>query len=316
MLKILLTGSAGFIGSNLIKIGLEQNLYNWVGVDKLVEPNNIYNLDEKKYHTYIGDFADAHWMERVMQIEKPDIIIHCGAESFVCSSIENCLPFLHSNILGTQVVVDLAVKYRVKRFVYISTDEVYGQLRSGEKPWTEASPPNPRNPYSASKLSGEYIVRLANRQYGLPYIISRCSNNYGQRQPLRNLVPVAIYCNLVGKKVPLHNQGMPEREWIYCHDHNFAILRLLTAPLNQIYNIGSGVEMTNMEMIARIAVMMDKPLQFEFIGDRKGQDQKYLINCDKIKRLDWTPDFTFEQGMRRTIDWYLTHPEYFELGRK
>lgn len=312
MSKILITGCCGFIASNLIH--QHPNLHQWVGIDKLVEPYNAYNL-HPGIKNYLTDFTDKHIMERIFQLEEPEIILHFGAESFVDLSITNCLPFCTSNIYGTQVLLDLAVKYKTKRFILISTDETLGQLQPNEPSWTEESPANPRNPYAASKLASEYLVKAAHQQHGLEYVISRCSNTYGSRQALRNLIPVTIHALQTNQPINLHDQGKPYREWIYVEDHNSAILKLLTAKPNQIYNIGSGIEMSNLELVNKIGEMMGKTPKIEFKSDRKGQDFRYSLNCDKLKKIGWEVKYTFEQGMNKTIEWYLSHPEYFKIGR-
>lgn len=313
--KVLLTGPCGFIFSNFIKKALkEESEYTFVGVDKIVSPHNLYSINND-YKLHIGDIADEHFMNVVFRVEKPDIIIHSAAESFVDDSIRKALPFVHSNVLGTQVVVDAAVKYGVERFIYVSTDEVYGQLTSAnDKSWTEETPINPRNPYSASKAAGELIVRAAHQTHGLKYNITRCCNNYGPNQPPRNLVPKVITCILMNQPIPIHGEGKQFREWLHADDHSSAILKIMKeAPLNETYNIGSGIETTNLEMVHKICDILKKGNDLiSFVKDRPGHDFRYSVDCTKIKKLGWRPSFDFDRGLKHCVDWYIDNKWYFD----
>lgn len=313
MKKILLTGSCGFIFSNFVRKYQSHPKYNIVNVDKIVEVHNRKNIlpDHK---LYIGDIADEHFMNNVFSIEKPDIVLHTAAESFVDNSIASALPFVHTNIVGTQVMIDLSLKYGIERFVYTGTDECYGQLLdANDVSWTETSLIKPRNPYSASKAAGELLIFAANQTHGLNYNITRSSNNYGGYQPSRNLVPKIITSILKKQKIPIHGDGQNTREWLFVEDNCSAIMRIIEdAPLNEIYNIGSGIEYSNLEMVNIISSMLDKPAEIDFITNRKGHDKRYSVNSDKIKKLGWKPEFTFEQGMQRCIDWYLKNQNYYD----
>jgi dTDP-glucose 4,6-dehydratase len=317
MKKILVTGSCGFIFSNFMrKVIRETAYYDFVSVDKVIAPYNRYNVEINQDHNfYMGDIADEMFMNNVFSIEKPDIIIHGAAESFVDDSIRSAGPFIHSNVVGTQVMVDLALKHGVERFVYVSTDEVYGQLTSDkDESWTEKSPLSPRNPYSASKAAGELIVKAANQTHGLNYNITRCCNNYGPSQPPRNLIPKAISCILNGTPIPIHGNGKQFREWIYVEDHCSAIMKIVKdAPLNETYNIGSGIESTNLKMVHKISKLIgNEGAVVNFVKDRPGHDFRYSVDCAKIHNLGWFPSFDFDAGMNKCVDWYLNNKWYLD----
>ena len=319
MKKILITGSCGFIFSNFVRQYLKHSKYELIGVDKIIAPNNYLNIipEQEEHKLYIGDIADVHFMDMVFKKERPDIILHAAAESFVDDSIRRALPFVHSNVLGTQVMVDMALKYGTERFVYISTDEVYGQLINAQaSSWYEDTPINPRNPYSASKAAGELIVKAAHETHGLNYNITRCCNNFGPRQIPRNLVPKVITCATAEERIPIHGEGKQFREWIYVEDKCSAVMKIIEkAPLNEIYNIGSGVELSNLDMAYTICDILNKKRTLvKFVKDRPGHDFRYSVNCDKIKQLGWKPKYTFDKGIKKCIDWYLNNSWYFTVN--
>ena len=314
--KILVTGVLGFIFSNFIRLATKQYPeYKFVGIDKGVKNYNLHNMYESNnYKFYMADIADQHIMDNIFELEKPDIVIHGAAESFVDDSINDIKPFLHSNILGTQCLINACLKHNVERLIYTSTDEIFGHLKStSELSWTENSFPHPRNPYSASKYAGELIIYAASETHGLKYNITRSCNNYGSRQPNRNLVPKIIYCLMNNKPIPIHGDGKNLREWLCVDDNCFAIMKIMeSAPYNEVYNIGSGVELTNLEMIDKISNIMNKRPVIDFIKDRKGHDFRYSVNCDKLKLLGSKPAFTFDAGMKKCVQWYINNPWYFE----
>lgn len=315
MKTVLVTGTAGFIFSNFIRKVFDERLnYKFVSVDKVIAPYSLKGIYKHTDHTfYMGDIADELFMNNVFSLERPDIIIHGAAESFVDDSIKSAQPFVHSNIMGTQVMIDMSLKYNVEKFIYISTDEIYGQLQVGDKSWTEASPVKARNPYSASKACGEMLVHAANQTHGLKYNITRCCNNYGPRQPPRNLVPRVITSILNDKPIPIHGQGKQMREWIYVKDHCSAILKVMEkAPLGEIYNVGSGVEFTNLEMVDKISKILKMPYKIHNITDRAGHDFRYSVDCTKIKELGWKPAFDFDRGLFECVNWYLENPYYYD----
>ncbi len=313
--KILVTGSCGFIFSNFMLRHLRfDSEYEFASVDKLIAPYNFANINKSSGHTfYMGDIADEHFMTNVFKLEKPDYIIHGAAESFVDDSIASAKPFIHSNVVGTQNLVDLSVKYNVEKFIYISTDEVYGQLQPGDAAWTEESVTLPRNPYSASKLAGELIVRAAGETHNLKYNITRCSNNYGPRQPPRNLIPKIITCLLNDLPIPIHGSGKQLREWLYVTDHNEAVMKVLIQGTNkEIYNIGSGFELTNLEIIEYISKLMNITPKIKYVKDRAGHDFRYSVNCNKIKKIGWDPLFdNFSDCMNQTIRWYRENQKFY-----
>jgi dTDP-glucose 4,6-dehydratase len=316
MKNILLTGSCGFIFSNFIRKVFDERLdYRFASVDKIIEPYNLKNIYRHTGHTfYMGDIADEVFMDNVFALERPHIVIHGAAESFVDDAIRSAKPFVHSNVVGTQVMVDLAMKYQVERFVYISTDEVYGQLQVGEPAWPETAPLRPRNPYSASKACGEMLVYAANQTHSLPFNITRCCNNFGPRQPPRNLIPKVITSILNDRSIPIHGQGKQMREWLYVKDNCSAIMKIVeSAPLNEIYNIGSGVEFSNLDIVEKIGhiLNMENP-SISFIKDRPGHDFRYLVDCSKIKALGWRPAFDFDRGLTECINWYLEHRSWYD----
>lgn len=314
--KILVTGSAGFIFSNFMRKYENNSSYKFISVDKVIAPYNRYNVElNRKGHTfYMGDIADEIFMNNIFSIEKPDIIIHGAAESFVDDSIRSAGPFIHSNVTGTQVMVDMSVKYGVEKFIYIGTDEVYGQLKSTDDlSWNEDSPLNPRNPYSASKAAGELIVKAAHETHNLKYNITRCCNNYGPSQPPRNLIPKAIYSILNDKPIPIHGDGKQYREWICVEDHCSAIMKIIEhGNINEIYNIGSGIERNNLSMLQDISDLIEKPYVINFIKDRAGHDFRYSVNCDKITNLGWKPLNSFKRGLTKCVQWYIDNPWYFD----
>jgi dTDP-glucose 4,6-dehydratase len=313
MKRILVTGSCGFIFSNFMRKVMREGVpYTFISVDKVIAPYNQYNVKANRDHTfYMGDIADEVFINNVFMLEKPDIVIHGAAESFVDDSIKSAGPFIHSNVVGTQMMVDMALKYDVEKFIYISTDEVYGQTTPEAPAWTEDTPMNPRNPYSASKAAGELMVRAAGETHHLPYIITRACNNYGPSQPPRNLVPRIIANTLRGKPVPIHGNGKNMREWLYVDD-NCSALQLLMEKgvIGETYNIGSGFELANLEMVERIGKMLHKKPEIAFMKDRAGHDFRYSVDCSKISALGWKPQHSFDEGLKKCVQWYLDNDWY------
>lgn len=315
MKRVLVTGSCGFIFSNFMRKMMRENVeYTFISVDKVIAPYNQYNVTVNRDHTfYMGDIADEVFINNLFMLEKPDIIIHGAAESFVDDSIKSAGPFIHSNVVGTQMMIDMALKYGVEKFIYISTDEVYGQLRPEDPAWTEESPIAPRNPYSASKAAGELIVRAAGETHGLPYIVTRCCNNYGPSQPPRNLVPMIISRILRGNEVTIHGNGTQIREWIYVDDHCSAIYDILQkSDLKETYNIGSGFGLSNVSMVEKIEEILGKKAHISFIKDRPGHDFRYAVSNSKLTKLGWKPQFSFEEGLKKSVQWYIDNDWYLK----
>lgn len=312
MKKILITGTAGFIFSNFIRKVINHPDYQFVSIDKCVHSYNLNNLLTHNNHKfYLGDIGDMHFINNVFRLEKPDFVIHGAAESFVDDAIRNASNFTYSNVLGTQNIVDACLTYNIEKMIYISTDEVYGHLTSSKgNPWTEEFFPRPRNPYSATKYAGECIVYAAHETHGLTYNITRTCNNYGPRQTPRNLVPKIITCLINDEPIPVHGDGSNIREWLYVDDNVDAIMKVLeNGVANEIYNIGSGIELTNMEMINAISSIMGKKPIINHIKNRPGHDFRYSINCDKIKNIKWNSRHSFHDGISKTIAWYLSNKD-------
>lgn len=316
---ILITGTLGFIGSNFIRYVTKHHPeYRWVGVDKAVYDyclSNTFNHPDYKF--YLADIANEHIVDRIFKIEKPSIVINMAAESFVCSSIENPNPFIYSNVMGTQTLINASVKYGIDRFIQISTDEVYGSHESKRDiSWTELSAVKPKNPYSASKFAAESILFAANQTHKLNFNITRCCNVFGPRQPSdRNLVPKSIKTTITNMPMPIYGDGSHIREYLFVEDKITAIMAVLkNGVVNETYNIGSGIEFSNIEMVNKIASMIENKIpNINFTTDRKGHDFRYSVNCDKIKFLGWLPRHSFEQGMSKCIDWYIENKWYFDV---
>lgn len=308
MKKVLLTGTCGFIFSNFIRRAIhEKQPYNFVSVDRV--GGNANALYFHKNHTFhLADIRDQHIIDKIFQFEQPDIVIHGAAESFVDHSLSDPNSFVTSNVLGTQVIVNACVKHKVEKLIYISTDEVYGQLTSeSDKAWTEDSPLNPRNPYSASKAAGELMVKAAHQSYGLIYNITRSSNNYGPRQTPEKLIPKAIKCVVTEQKIPIYGKGLQIRDWIHVFDNCAAILAVLNnGQPNETYNISANQEFPNVEVIQKVCNAMGKGHELiSFIDDpRKGHDFRYSIDSSKIRELGWKPNFKFKEGIIETVEWY------------
>lgn len=314
--KILITGSCGFIFGNLLRkltylIGKDPEKYPYtiVSVD-MVNTNAANSMYWNKNHTFhVADIRDQHIMDTIFQFEKPDIVIHGAAETFVDASLSNPNTFVTSNVLGTQVLINCSVKHEVKKFIYISTDEVYGQLTSEtDLAWTEDALVNPRNPYSATKAAGELLVKAAAQSYGLIYNITRSSNNYGPRQTPEKLIPKAIKCVLNDEKIPIYGKGLQIRDWTHVFDNCSALLTILQKGKdNEIYNISASQEFPNIEVIQEVCnAMKGGHNLISFIEDpRQGHDFRYAIDTTKIKALGWKPGFKFKDGIVDTIEWYM-----------
>ena len=311
MKKVLVTGTCGFIFSNFIRKAIYDQKgapkYTFASVDKMTHlSNSIY---WNKTHTfYLADICDAHLMNTVFSIEKPDIVIHGAAETFVDTSLKDANSFVNSNVLGTQVLINECVRHKVERLIYISTDEVYGQLTGeNDPPWPETAPLAPRNPYSASKAAGELMVKAAHHTHGLIYNITRSSNCYGPLQLPEKLVPKAIKCILNGQKIPIYGQGLQIRDWTFVDDNCAAIMAVMEQGLpNQVYNISAKQEFTNIETIQSVCNAMGKGHELiSFIEDpRTGHDFRYSVDTTKIRQLGWKPTYKFKDGIKKTVQWY------------
>ena len=314
MKKVLITGGAGFIGSNFIHYILSKyNDYQVINLDKLTYAANLENLkdieDNKNYRFIHGDIADQEFIFKLFENEKFDIVINFAAESHVDNSILNPQIFTITNILGTQVLLDACRKYNIKRFHQVSTDEVYGELALDDKSilFTEKTPLNPSSPYSASKASADMLVKSYYRTYSLPITISRCSNNYGPYQHLEKLIPLMISKAINNDNLPVYGNGLNVRDWLHVYDHCTAIdLIIHEGKIGEIYNIGVNNEKSNIDVVKIILKELGKSEKLiKYVNDRPGHDLRYAIDSTKIKTtLNWKPVYSFEKGILDTIKWY------------
>jgi dTDP-glucose 4,6-dehydratase len=315
--KVLVTGSLGFIFSNFLRKAIyEKHPYTFTSIDRVSRKNHLNSVYANKNHQfYIVDVCDDHIMDNVFSIENPDIVIHGAAETFVDTSIENPNIFVKNNILGTQNVINACVKHKVGRLIYISTDEVYGQLADGEAPWSEDNPLGPRNPYSASKASGELLVRAASATFDLPFNIVRPSNNYGPRQTPEKFIPKIVKCIMDKTPIPVYGQGLQLRDWTHVFDNCAAILTIMkSAPPNETYNVSACQEFSNIEVVHEVCKVMGAGHDLiSFVKDRPGHDFRYAVDTTKIKNLGWTPGIKFRNGIANTIEWYQNNKFYLNL---
>ena len=301
-----ITGGAGFIGSNFAHY--ISDLWNDVVIlDKLTYAGDMDNLHPLKYPVKGVDLAYENRLEELFKQYKPKTIFNFAAETHVDNSIDNVAPFVDTNIIGTINLLKLSVKYDVQMFHHISTDEVYGALELDEPAFTEKSPYNPQNPYAASKAASDHFVMSYHNTYGLPVMITNCSNNYGPRQHREKLIPKTINNILEGKKIPIYSQGENIRDWIYVEDHCAGILGISYAgDVGEKYNIGGECEITNLDLVKMIIKLMNASEDLiEFVDDRPGHDLRYAIDNAKIyKTISFQPEFNIEDGLKKTIDWY------------
>jgi len=331
MKTILITGGAGFIGSHVARrmVGKHPDT-RILNLDQLTYAGNLENLkdieDAANYQFIRGDINDAAFLEKLFSNEKIDGIIHLAAESHVDRSIADPMAFIHTNIVGTVNLLNTCRSswkdMNGKLFYHISTDEVYGSLGK-EGLFSEDTAYDPRSPYSASKASSDHLVRAYYHTYGLPVVLSNCSNNYGPNQFPEKLIPLAIHNILHKKPIPIYGKGENIRDWLYVEDHASAIERIFQkGELGRTYNIGGLNEWKNIDLIALLCRIMDEKLErspgtstklITFVKDRAGHDLRYAIDSSRIeKELNWKPSVTFEQGLSRTIDWYLQNKAWMD----
>ncbi|MBQ4325115.1 MAG: dTDP-glucose 4,6-dehydratase [Clostridia bacterium] len=321
-MTILVTGGAGFIGSNFVYYQLEKHPEDTVVcVDKLTYAGNLSTLERAlknpRFHFEKVDICDKQEIERVFETYKPDIVVNFAAESHVDRSIEDPGIFLRTNILGTQVLMDASLKYGVKRYHQVSTDEVYGDLPL-DRPdlfFTEETPIHTSSPYSSSKAGADLLVGAYFRTFGLPVTISRCSNNYGPYHFPEKLIPLMIANALADKPLPVYGEGLNVRDWLYVEDHCKAIdLIIRNGRVGEVYNIGGHNEMRNIDIVKMICKALGKPESLiTYVADRKGHDMRYAIDPTKIHReLGWLPETKFADGIEKTIQWYLDNKEWWQ----
>ena len=334
-MKIIVTGGAGFIGSAVIRHILKNTNSHVLNIDKLTYAGNLESLAEievsANYSFKKIDICDATAIEQAFNEFQPNLIMHLAAESHVDRSIDGPAEFINTNIVGTYTLLEVARKYwqglddankSSFRFHHISTDEVYGDLEGTTDLFTETTPYAPSSPYSASKASSDHLVRAWYRTYGLPVVITNCSNNYGPYHFPEKLIPLVILNALDGKSLPIYGKGDQIRDWLYVEDHARALYKVVTeGTIGETYNIGGHNEKQNIDVVKTICQILDElkpqsngqPYQslITFVKDRPGHDLRYAIDATKIKnQLGWTPQETFDSGIRKTVEWYLNNLEW------
>ena len=322
MRTYLVTGAAGFIGANFVKYMLKKyEDIHIVILDKLTYAGNLANLKDiegQPNYTFVkADICDREAVNKLFEEEHPDVVVNFAAESHVDRSIENPGIFLETNIMGTQTLMDACRKYGIKRYHQVSTDEVYGDLPL-DRPdlfFTEETPIHTSSPYSSSKAGADLLVLAYHRTYGLPVTISRCSNNYGPYHFPEKLIPLMIANALADKPLPVYGEGLNVRDWLYVEDHCKAIdLIIHNGRVGEVYNVGGHNEKQNIEIVKIICKELGKPESLiTHVGDRKGHDMRYAIDPTKIhNELGWLPETKFEDGIKKTIQWYLDNRDWWE----
>lgn len=338
-MKILVTGGAGFIGSAVVRHLLQNTPHQVVNLDKLTYAGNLQSLpgasEHPAYRFEQVDICDAEGVARVLAEHRPDAVMHLAAESHVDRSIDGPAAFIQTNIVGTYTLLEACRQYWLGlceearsrfRFHHISTDEVYGDLEGTTELFTEQTPYSPSSPYSASKASSDHLVRAWQRTYGLPVLITNCSNNYGPYHFPEKLIPHMILNALAGKPLPVYGDGAQIRDWLYVEDHARALVEVLTrGQPGATYNIGGHNEKRNLQVVETLCTLLDelvteKPTGISrfaelitFVQDRPGHDRRYAIDAGKIEReLGWRPQETFESGLRKTVQWYLDNRSWWQ----
>jgi dTDP-glucose 4,6-dehydratase len=332
---ILVTGGAGFIGSNFVLAWIKQGLGTVVNLDKLTYAGNLENLvtlEHNAHHVFVhGDIGDQHLVAKLLAEHKPCAVVNFAAESHVDRSIHGPEDFIQTNIVGTFHLLEAVRAYWGAlnaheksrfRFLHVSTDEVYGSLGKEDPAFTETTPYAPNSPYSASKASSDHLVRSYHHTYGLPTLTTNCSNNYGPYHFPEKLIPLVIHNALAGKPLPVYGNGLQVRDWLYVEDHCSAIRRVLEAgKVGEVYNVGGWNEKTNIDIVRTLCRILDakKPRAdgqsyadlITYVTDRPGHDLRYAIDATKIAtELGWKPAETFETGIEKTVNWYLAHQDW------
>ncbi|EHA1098389.1 dTDP-glucose 4,6-dehydratase [Vibrio alginolyticus] len=338
-MKILVTGGAGFIGSAVVRHIIRDTQDTVINLDKLTYAGNLESLvdvsESERYYFEQVDICDRAELDRVFSEHQPDRVMHLAAESHVDRSIDGPAAFIETNVMGTYHLLEAARQYwssldearqSAFRFHHISTDEVYGDLEGTDDLFTETTSYAPSSPYSASKASSDHLVRAWQRTYGLPTLITNCSNNYGPYHFPEKLIPLMILNALDGKPLPVYGDGMQIRDWLFVEDHARALYKVVNeGEVGETYNIGGHNEKANIEVVKTICALLeelrpDKPAGVEsyeslitYVKDRPGHDVRYAIDATKIaQELNWTPEETFESGIRKTVEWYLNNPQWWQ----
>jgi len=332
---ILVTGGAGFIGSNFVLAWVKQGLGAVVNLDKLTYAGNLENLatlGNDSHHVFVhGDIGDQHLVAKLLAEHQPCAVVNFAAESHVDRSIHGPEDFIQTNVVGTFHLLEAVRGYwgslsdghkKDFRFLHVSTDEVYGSLTKEDAAFTENTPYAPNSPYSASKAASDHLVRAYHHTYGLPTLTTNCSNNYGPHHFPEKLIPLVIHNALTDKPLPIYGNGLQVRDWLYVEDHCAAIRRVLEAGrVGEVYNVGGWNEKPNIEVVRTLCRILDKKKprddgrsyadQITFVTDRLGHDQRYAIDATKISReLGWKPVETFESGIEKTVDWFLENQDW------
>ncbi|WP_054641467.1 dTDP-glucose 4,6-dehydratase [Halomonas sp. KX33721] len=331
----LITGGAGFIGSAVVRELIQNSTHRVVNVDKLTYAGNLESLvnveTSERYAFVQADICDAPAMQQLFEQHQPDVVMHLAAESHVDRSIDGPAEFIQTNVVGTTVLLEAARSYwnslegerrDAFRFHHISTDEVYGDLEGTDDLFTETTPYAPSSPYSASKASSDHLVRAWQRTYGLPTLVTNCSNNYGPYHFPEKLIPLMILNALAGKPLPVYGNGQQIRDWLYVEDHARALIKVATeGEIGETYNIGGHNEKANLTVVETLCDLLQELVPQErsyrelitFVTDRPGHDVRYAIDASKIEReLGWAPEETFETGLRKTVQWYLANETWWK----